>query len=163
MIRTCHETQRLTWAGRTFGLKAAYKQVGVSEEDARRLKIALKAGPEEVRFFRRVGLSLGATGDLVVYHRVAASLAFIGTNGFPYAGRASLMISLRYFPYHRRTTPSSTSKRCSGCWVSTSHQQATRHHSLVRCSNLWVCIQLGQDCRWSLHAGSHRLKETRVA
>ena len=62
-------------------MKAAYKQFGVKEENTRRLKIALKAGPDAVRFFDVSALPFGATGSVVAFLRVAASLAFIGTNG----------------------------------------------------------------------------------
>jgi len=81
MMRAGQKTLRLPWVGRTFDLKAAYKQFGVNEEDTRRLKIALKAGPDAVRFFDVLALPFGATGSVVAFLRVAASLAFIGTNG----------------------------------------------------------------------------------
>ena len=41
MMRSGRGPMRLPWVGRTFDLKAAYKQFGVSEEDTKRLKIAL--------------------------------------------------------------------------------------------------------------------------
>ena len=72
---------RLPWVGRAFDLKAAYKQFGVSEEDTKRLKVALKAGPDAVRFSDVLALPSGATGSVVAFLRVAASLAFIGTDG----------------------------------------------------------------------------------
>ena len=42
MMKSGVVDDRLPWSGRTFDLKAAYKQFGVSDEEAQRLKIALK-------------------------------------------------------------------------------------------------------------------------
>ena len=67
MMRSGQGTMRLPWVGRTFDLKAAYKQFGVSEEDSKRLKIALKAGPDAVRFFDVLALPFGATGSVVAF------------------------------------------------------------------------------------------------
>ena len=69
MMRSGHRPMRLPWVGRTFDLKAAYKQFGVSEEDTKRLKIALKAGPDAVRFFDVLALPFGATGNVVAFLR----------------------------------------------------------------------------------------------
>ena len=39
MMRSVGKTQKLPWVGRTFDLKSAYKQFGVSESDANLLKM----------------------------------------------------------------------------------------------------------------------------
>jgi len=81
MMRSVGKTRKLPWIGRTFDLKSAYKQFGVSESDANLLKIALKSGPDAVKLFDVLALPFGATGSVVAFLRVAASPAFIGTNG----------------------------------------------------------------------------------
>ena len=81
MMKSGVVDDRLPWSGRTFDLKAAYKQFGVSDEEAQRLKIALKDGGDSVKFFDVLALPFGATGSVVAFLRIAASLAYIGTEG----------------------------------------------------------------------------------
>ena len=81
MMKSGAVEDRLPWSGRTFDLKAAYKQFGVSETEAQRLKIALKACGDSVKFFDVLALPFGATGSVVAFLRIAASLAYIGTKG----------------------------------------------------------------------------------
>ena len=81
MMRSDNPIGNLPWVGRTFDLKAAYKQFGVSPEEAQRLKIALRDQNQTVKFFDVLALPFGATGSVVGFLRVAASLAFIGTKG----------------------------------------------------------------------------------
>ena len=81
MMKSGVVDDRLPWSGRTFDLKAAYKQFGVSDEEAQRLKIALKDCGDSVKFFDVLALPFGATGSVVAFLRIAASLAYIGTEG----------------------------------------------------------------------------------
>ena len=81
MLRSGRAVGKLPLTGRTFDLKAAYKQFGVNVEEANRLKIAIRAGPEEVKYYNVLALPFGATGSVVAFLRVAASLAYIGTKG----------------------------------------------------------------------------------
>ena len=81
MMKSGVVDDRLPWSGRTFDLKAAYKQFGVSDEEAQRLKIALKDCGDSVKFFDVLALPFGATGSVVAFLRIAASLAYIGTKG----------------------------------------------------------------------------------
>ena len=69
---------RLPWTGRTFDLKAAYKQFGVSLDESNRLKIAIKSGQNDVSFFNVLALP---SGSVVAFLRIAAALAFMGTRG----------------------------------------------------------------------------------
>jgi len=81
MLQSGRALRKLPLTGRTFDLKAAYKQFGVNVEEADRLKIAIKAGPDEVKYYNVLALPFGATGSVVAFLRVAAALAFIGTKG----------------------------------------------------------------------------------
>ena len=81
MLQSGRAVEKLPLTGRTFDLKAAYKQFGVNVEEANRLKIAIRAGPDEVKYYNVLALPFGATGSVVAFLRVAAALAFIGTKG----------------------------------------------------------------------------------
>ena len=67
--------------GRCFDLKSAYKQFGVSEEQSKKLKIAIKKSQSEIGFFDVLALPFGATGSVAAFLRLAASIAFIGVAG----------------------------------------------------------------------------------
>ena len=81
MMRSKQALRRLPWTGRTFDLKAAYKQFGVSLGESNRLKIAIKSGQNDVSFYNVLALPFGATGSVVAFLRIAAALSFIGTRG----------------------------------------------------------------------------------
>ena len=81
MMRFRQTLSRLPWTGRTFDLKAAYKQFGVSLDESNRLKIAIKSGQSDVSFYNVLALPFGATGSVVAFLRIAAALSFIGTRG----------------------------------------------------------------------------------
>ena len=81
MMRSKQALNSLPWTGRTFDLKAAYKQFGVSLEESNRLKIAIKSGQNDVSFYNVLALPFGATGSVVAFLRIAAALSFIGTRG----------------------------------------------------------------------------------
>ena len=86
----------LPWVGRTFNLKAACRQFGVGEEDTNSLKIALKVGSGAVRApLMSWPYRFGAMGSVVVFLRVAASLAFFDTNGSHMCWLSFLKASLR--------------------------------------------------------------------
>eukprot|EP00435_Cladocopium_sp_Y103_P052672 s2156_g16.t1 len=81
MMQRPHSQKRWPLIGRTFDLKSAYKQFGVSVTEMERLKIACKAGPDTVSFYDVLALPFGATASVVAFLRIAASLAYIGTCG----------------------------------------------------------------------------------
>ena len=81
MMHAKQALRRLPWTGRTFDLKAAYKQFGVSLDESNRLGIAIKSGQNDVSFYNVLPLPFGATGSVVAFLRIAAALAFIGTRG----------------------------------------------------------------------------------
>eukprot|EP00435_Cladocopium_sp_Y103_P019375 s340_g4.t1 len=67
--------------GRTFDLKAAYKQFGVDSEHAQKLRIAVKRPGGGVGYFKVFALPFGATGSVASFLRLAASISFIGLKG----------------------------------------------------------------------------------
>eukprot|EP00435_Cladocopium_sp_Y103_P067691 s116_g30.t1 len=81
MMQRPDSHSRWPLVGRTFDLKSAYKQFGVSVAEMERLKIACKSGPNTVSFFDVLALPFGATASVVAFLRIAASLAYIGTCG----------------------------------------------------------------------------------
>ena len=64
--------------GRTYDLKSAYKQFGVDQWHADRLKIAVKRPGGGVGIFAALALPFGASGSVSSFLRVAASLTYIG-------------------------------------------------------------------------------------
>eukprot|EP00435_Cladocopium_sp_Y103_P059935 s673_g21.t1 len=67
--------------GRTFDLKAAYKQFGVDSAHAEKLRIAVKKPGGGVGYFKVFALPLGATGSVASSLRLAASISYIGLKG----------------------------------------------------------------------------------
>ena len=65
-------------AGRTYDLRSAYKQFGVDQWHAGRLKIAVKRPGGGVGIFAALALPFGASGSVSSFLRVAASLTYIG-------------------------------------------------------------------------------------
>ena len=64
--------------GRTYDLKSAYKQFGVDQWHADRLKIAVRRPGGGVGIFAALALPFGASGSVSSFLRVAASLTYIG-------------------------------------------------------------------------------------
>ena len=64
--------------GRTYDLKSAYKQFGVSQECADRMKVALKHPTSGIAYFDVLALPFGATASVSAFLRLSASIAFIG-------------------------------------------------------------------------------------
>ena len=58
MMLSKEALSKLPWTGRTFDLKSAYKQFGVTVDDSNRLKIAIKSGPKEVSCLECPGCSV---------------------------------------------------------------------------------------------------------
>ena len=58
MMRFRQTLSRLPWTGRTFDLKAACKQFGVSLDESNRLKIAIKSGQSDVSFYNFLAFPL---------------------------------------------------------------------------------------------------------
>lgn len=67
--------------GRTFDLKAAYKQFGVDAYHAKNCGIAVKQPAGGVKTFLVRALPFGATGSVAGFLRIAASLTYIGLYG----------------------------------------------------------------------------------
>ena len=64
--------------GRTYDLKSAYKQFGVSKECADRMNVALKHPTSGIAYFDVLALPFGATASVSAFLRLSASIAFIG-------------------------------------------------------------------------------------
>ena len=65
MLQFGRAVGQLPLTGRTFDLKTACKQFGVNIEAPDRLKIAIRAGPDEVKYYNILTLPFGATGSVV--------------------------------------------------------------------------------------------------
>jgi len=64
--------------GRTYDLRSAYKQFGTDPWHAERLRIAVKKPAGGYGVFRALALPFGASGSVVHFLRISASLTFIG-------------------------------------------------------------------------------------
>eukprot|EP00435_Cladocopium_sp_Y103_P012737 s4229_g3.t1 len=64
--------------GRTYDLRAAYKQFGTDPWHADRLRIGVKNPAGGVGVFRALALPFGASGSVVHFLRISSSLTFIG-------------------------------------------------------------------------------------
>jgi len=64
--------------GRTYDLRSAYKQFGTDPWHAERLRIAVKRPAGGYGVFSALALPFGASGSVVHFLRISASLTFIG-------------------------------------------------------------------------------------
>eukprot|EP00435_Cladocopium_sp_Y103_P039415 s2955_g10.t1 len=64
--------------GRTYDLRSAYKQFGTDPWHSDRLRIAVKRPSGGCGVFRALALPFGASGSVVHFLRISASLTFIG-------------------------------------------------------------------------------------
>ena len=64
--------------GRTYDLRSAYKQFGTDTWHAERLRIAVKRPAGGYGIFSALALPFGASGSVVHFLRISASLTFIG-------------------------------------------------------------------------------------
>ena len=78
MMDSANESSFPSLVGRTYDLKSAYKQFGVDQWFAERLKIAVKKPGGGVGIFAALALPFGASGSVSSFLRVSSSLTFIG-------------------------------------------------------------------------------------
>ncbi|MEM1010406.1 MAG: hypothetical protein AAGJ35_15540, partial [Myxococcota bacterium] len=78
MDRAPNGASPLQIGGKTYDLKSAYKQFGVSEQCVKKMKVALKHPQGHPVFYDVLALPFGATASVSAFLRLSASVAFIG-------------------------------------------------------------------------------------
>eukprot|EP00435_Cladocopium_sp_Y103_P062782 s463_g24.t1 len=78
MLDSSGDTDFPKLVGRTYDLRSAYKQFGTDPWHSDHLRIAVKGPSEGCRVFRALALPFGASGSVVHFLRISASLTFIG-------------------------------------------------------------------------------------
>eukprot|EP00438_Fugacium_kawagutii_P013576 Skav234780 [mRNA] locus=scaffold2396:605776:607581:- [translate_table: standard] len=73
--------KNLSLKGRTFDLKSAYKQLGVDEEHAEQVKIAVRKPSGGCAYYNVLALPFGATASVGAFLRVSSAITYLGRVG----------------------------------------------------------------------------------